>query len=40
LAIYRALVEERIDPDYAMNRVADMIWKARVNANSLIPIIA
>ena len=39
LAIHRALVKERIDPDYAMNLVGDMIWQSRVNANSLIPII-
>jgi hypothetical protein len=40
LAIYRALVKERIDPDYAMNLVGDIIWQARVNANGLISIIA
>jgi hypothetical protein len=39
LAIYRALVKERIDSDYAMSLVGDMIWQARVNAKGLIPII-
>jgi hypothetical protein len=39
LAVYRALVKEGIDPDYAMDLVGDMIWQARVNAKGLIPII-
>jgi hypothetical protein len=39
LAIYKALVKERIDPDYAMDLIGDMIWQARVNAKGLIPII-
>jgi hypothetical protein len=39
LAIYRALVKERIDSDYAVRLLGDMIWQARVNAKGLIPII-
>ena len=39
MAVYRALVKKRIDSDYAMNLVGDMIWQARVNSNGLIPII-
>ncbi|MHA1904472.1 MAG: L-2-amino-thiazoline-4-carboxylic acid hydrolase [Candidatus Thorarchaeota archaeon] len=38
LAIYRALVKEKIEPKYAMSLVADMIWQARMNAKGLIPI--
>lgn len=39
LAIYRALVKEGIESDYAMSLVGDMIWQARLNAKGLIPII-
>jgi hypothetical protein len=39
LAIYRALVKQKVDPDYAMNLVGDMMWQAVVNAKGLIPII-
>lgn len=39
LAVYRALLKEEIDPDYAKVLVGDMIWQARMNANGLIPII-
>jgi len=38
LAIYRALVKENIDPNYAMNLIGDMLWQVRVNAKGLIPI--
>ncbi|UCE11037.1 MAG: L-2-amino-thiazoline-4-carboxylic acid hydrolase [Candidatus Thorarchaeota archaeon] len=38
LAVYRALVKERIEPTYAMNLVGDMIWQTRMNANGLVPI--
>ncbi|MFW9968545.1 MAG: hypothetical protein ACFFEA_15460, partial [Candidatus Thorarchaeota archaeon] len=38
LAIYRALVKEGIEPDYAMSLVGDMIWQARMNAKGLIPV--
>lgn len=39
LAIYRALVKEKIDSNYAMNLVGDMMWQARVNAKGHTPII-
>lgn len=39
LAIYRALLKEKIDPDYATNLIGDMLWQARVNANGQIPIL-
>jgi len=39
LAIYRALVKEKIDPNYAMNLVGDMMWQGVVNAKGSIPII-
>jgi hypothetical protein len=38
LAIYRALVKEGIESDYAMNLVGDMIWQARMNSNGIVPI--
>jgi len=38
LAIYKALIKEKIEPGYAMNLVADMIWQARMNTKGLIPI--
>lgn len=39
LAIYRALVKEKIEPDYATNLVADLIWQVRVNMKGVVPII-
>lgn len=39
LAIYRALIRSKIDPDYAVRLVADMQWQAVVNAKGLIPVI-
>ncbi len=39
LAIYRALIKEKIEPNYAMNLVGDMMWQAVVNAKGIIPII-
>jgi len=39
LAIYRALLKENIDHNYAVSLVGDMMWQARVNAKGLIPII-
>jgi hypothetical protein len=39
LAIYRALVGKKTDPDYAARLVADMQWQAVVNAKGLIPVI-
>lgn len=39
LAIYRVLINEMVDTDYAMGLIGDMIWQARVNAKGLIPII-
>ncbi|MFW9910463.1 MAG: L-2-amino-thiazoline-4-carboxylic acid hydrolase [Candidatus Thorarchaeota archaeon] len=38
LAIYRALVKEGIETNYAMNLVSDMIWQARINAKGHVPI--
>lgn len=38
LAIYRALVAEKIEPDYAVNLVGDMMWQARLNAKGHTPI--
>jgi len=38
LAIYRALIKEKIESDYAMNLVGDMIWQARVNSKGIVPI--
>lgn len=39
LAIYRALIKEGIDSNYAMNLVGDMMWQVVVNSKGLIPII-
>lgn len=39
LAIYRALVNETTDTNYAMGLIGDMIWQARMNAKGLIPIV-
>ncbi|MFW9854474.1 MAG: L-2-amino-thiazoline-4-carboxylic acid hydrolase [Candidatus Thorarchaeota archaeon] len=39
LAIYRAMVEEKIDPSYATNLVADLIWQVRVTMKGVVPII-
>lgn len=39
LAIYRALVELKIDGDYATRLVADMQWQTVANAKGLIPVI-
>jgi hypothetical protein len=39
LAIYRALVQEAIDPDYAVNLVGDVLWQMRVSSKGFIPII-
>ncbi|MFW9856833.1 MAG: L-2-amino-thiazoline-4-carboxylic acid hydrolase [Candidatus Thorarchaeota archaeon] len=39
LAIYRAMVEEKIDPNYATSLVADLIWQVRVNMKGLVPIL-
>lgn len=38
LAIYRALVKEKIESNYAMNLVGDMIWQARMNSKGIVPI--
>ncbi|MHA1909173.1 MAG: L-2-amino-thiazoline-4-carboxylic acid hydrolase [Candidatus Thorarchaeota archaeon] len=38
LAIYRALVEENIASQYAMNLIGDLMWQAVVNSKGLIPI--
>jgi hypothetical protein len=38
LAVYRALLAEKVDPNYAMALVGDMIWQARLNANGLVPV--
>lgn len=39
LAIYRALLKAKIDPNYAVNLVGDMQWQGVVNSKGLIPII-
>ncbi|NHJ01808.1 MAG: hypothetical protein EAX86_06665 [Candidatus Heimdallarchaeota archaeon] len=39
LALYRAMVKEKIDPAYATNLVADLIWQLRVNMKGVIPIL-
>ena len=39
LAIYRALVKQKVDPNYAMNLIGDMIWQVVVNNKGSIPII-
>lgn len=39
LAIHRALIKNKIEPDYAASLVADMQWQAVVNAKGLIPVI-
>lgn len=39
LAMYRALVLEEIERNYAMSLVGDMIWQSQVNAKSFIPIL-
>jgi hypothetical protein len=39
LAVYRALVKEKIAPDYAVTLVGDMQWLSIVNAKGIIPII-
>jgi hypothetical protein len=39
LAVYRALLKEKIDHDYAVNLIGDTLWQARVNAKGQIPII-
>ncbi len=38
LAIYRALIKEKIESNYAMNLVGDMIWQARMNSKGIVPI--
>lgn len=38
LAIYRALITERIDPGYARDLVGDLMWQARLNAKGHTPI--
>ena len=40
LAIYRALVKEKIAPDYAIKLVGDIQWQAIVNAKGHTPIIS
>jgi len=39
LAIYKALLKAKTDPNYAVNLVGDMQWQGVVNSKGLIPII-
>jgi hypothetical protein len=39
LAIYRALLKENVERNYAVNLIGDMMWQAALNNQGIVPVI-